>query len=248
MSYDVPADAINLMALNDLEYPPRDALTLTGLRSATAHVIDAAARHMGTTRIAAHAKLWPQARKLASKRTMPAQGDLIRLAQFTDCCIEQSLDDQRSVRRLLSDLSHSPSEAHPDRAPHELVRLLAGALTWLPLLDKSTDAFALEGLPVGLLLLDALAEHGVTDTGIDNAGGRAPEHIAVGPEGVIRISAAEDENVSRLPAATWGLQVEFIDDTGGCTTPHDSTGTPVTPALIGEVADLVAKLARDLRI
>ncbi|WP_435108022.1 hypothetical protein [Nocardiopsis synnemataformans] len=241
----VPPEAMDLMALNTLDWGPRTDISLVGLRSATVHVLDAAARNLGTTRAAAHAKLWPQALALAAQRPAPATDALPRLTDFTTCLAGQTIQDRGRVRRLVSGFSALGGGKRPTRAPRSLVRLLAGAVAWLEVLGEPRDLFAREGLPFGLEMLDALAQRGQQATQIDNGMGRAPEHILLyTSHGDISISTT-DEHIGMLTAEAPDLVVEYNDERG-CTTLHDGTG-PVTSALIAEVADVVAQVVRGVR-
>ncbi|MFY7068934.1 hypothetical protein ACOQFV_24015 [Nocardiopsis changdeensis] len=247
---DVPREAIDLMALNRLESIPWRAPRLEGLRSAVAVVIDAAARHQGTSRADALARMWPRALEYASRWPTPAEGDRRRLAEFMDCYVDRRPQDHRRVRVLVRDLARPRTGTRPARAPQALVRLLAGALPWLPLLRDArevADMADLTVLPVGLLLMDALAERGLDST-IHDDGGRAVEHVSVDTESCSGVYThigvcTQDENVSRTPAASVNVIVEYLDADGD-DEQMEYGASPVTLRHIDVVADAVADLAR----
>ncbi|KOX09002.1 hypothetical protein ADL05_26890, partial [Nocardiopsis sp. NRRL B-16309] len=244
--HDVPAEAMDIMALNYVDY--RWDLTLTGLRSATVYVLDAAARALDTTRAAAHAELWPLALRLVQEWPVPTTDDHHWRAAFVGRLRQQTWEDCGRVRRLLSRISEPLIGKDDPR--QKLVLLLAGAAAWLPLIGKTGgqphDALAREDLPLGLLVLDALAQRGLTNTYIDNDGARGPENIVVVPPGpfdTLLYIGTEEENISPPPGVAPNILVECSGPEGSSTL-YESAHAPVTPALIAEVADLAAEAAR----
>lgn len=246
MSYDVPPEAVDLMALNRLDHTWKGRATIWGLRSAVDDVIDTAARHQGISRADAHARLWPLALEYASQWTVSAEYEARRLADLMNACVDRPRDEMWQLQRSISDLSRPPCGRRPARAPQALVRLLAGAVPWLPLLRHplvAEDMYDLGVLSVGMLMTDALAERGVTHTCIHDDGGRAVEHVSVGGrDGQLGVFT-DEEVVSLTPAASTSLLVEYVQyldegdmDVRLLTFPGD----PVTSEHIATVADTVA--------
>ena len=232
----LPNPAMDLMTLNDLDRWGKCGITLDGVRSAAAHVIDTAARHLSITRAEAHALMWPRALRLAPElpHTVTVL-DALKLHPWGA--------DHYRVRGLISQLS-TPVVRTP-HSEESLVHLLAGAVTWLDMLGEPSDRLAREDLCISLLLMDALAQHGITNARICDEGGRAPEHVRIG-EGMPVNICTELETVSILPEEATGLFMEVFDEEDPTDFVHPAN--PVTLDAIAEIADLAAQAARELNL